>query len=186
MSHTSADEPEPDGAALPAKVRRRRPSAAQTVGGVLFGFEQQVWRTAPPPQEFVHHARPDSPVPAGDGTMLTFVLPDDATLASDVWCGPDGVCLPSVDATAERNADDRRAAHRDATAAGAAASGAADAADVATAGAAASGAADAADVATAGAAASGAADAPNVATAGPAAVPGPEHANGADDAEAAR
>ncbi len=45
------------------------------MGGVLFGFEQQVWRTAPPPQELVHHARPDAPVPAGDGTMLTIELP---------------------------------------------------------------------------------------------------------------
>ncbi len=48
------------------------------MGGVLFGFEQQVWRTAPPPQELVHHARPDAPVPAGDGTMLTIELPGDA------------------------------------------------------------------------------------------------------------
>ena len=48
------------------------------MGGVLFGFEQQVWRTAPPPQELVHHARPDAPVPAGDGTMLTIELPADS------------------------------------------------------------------------------------------------------------
>jgi hypothetical protein len=55
--------------------KRRRSSTAQTIGGVLFGFEQQVWRTAPPAQELVHHARPDAPLPAGDGTMITIQLP---------------------------------------------------------------------------------------------------------------
>lgn len=69
------DEARPEG-------RRRGPkrSAAQTMGGILFGFEQQVLRTTPPPHELVHHARPDAPVPAGDGTMLSIELPaTDAT-----------------------------------------------------------------------------------------------------------
>lgn len=48
---------------------------AQTMGGVIFGFEQQVWRTAPPPQELVHHARPDAPVPSPDGTLVMIELP---------------------------------------------------------------------------------------------------------------
>jgi hypothetical protein len=65
-----------DGADANLKPRRpKRRSTAQTIGGVLFGFEQQVWRTAPPPQELVHHARPDAPVPAADGTMLTIEFP---------------------------------------------------------------------------------------------------------------
>ncbi len=56
-------------------TRRHRGSIGQTIGGVLFGFEQQVLRTTPPGQELVHHARPDDPVPAGDGTFVTFELP---------------------------------------------------------------------------------------------------------------
>jgi hypothetical protein len=56
-------------------TRRRRSSVGQTIGGVLFGFEQQVLRTTPPSQELVHHARPDDPVPAGDGSFLTIQLP---------------------------------------------------------------------------------------------------------------
>ncbi len=47
----------------------------QSIGGVLFGFEQQVWRNQPPPHELVHHARPDDKVPAGDGGFLTVELP---------------------------------------------------------------------------------------------------------------
>lgn len=44
----------------------------------MFGFEQQVLRTAPPPQELVHHARADNPVPAADGTLLSINMPDPA------------------------------------------------------------------------------------------------------------
>jgi hypothetical protein len=66
----SDDEPE-----VPKPKRKRKASMAQTMGGVLFGFEQQVWRTAPPPQELVHHARPDAAVPAGDGSLVTIELP---------------------------------------------------------------------------------------------------------------
>lgn len=66
----SDDEPK-----TPKPRRKRKTSVAQTMGGVLFGFEQQVWRTAPPPQELVHHARRDAAVPAGDGTLLTIELP---------------------------------------------------------------------------------------------------------------
>jgi hypothetical protein len=57
--------------------RKQRPSLGQTIGGLLFGFEQQVLRSRPPAEELVHHARPDDPVPAGDGTFVTFELPVD-------------------------------------------------------------------------------------------------------------
>lgn len=68
------------------KAKRKTP-LGQSIGGVLFGFEQQVWRTMPPPHELVHHARPDAPVPAGDGGFLMIELPgsdpDDAAPAPD-------------------------------------------------------------------------------------------------------
>ncbi len=66
----SDDDPE-----TPKPRRKRKTSVAQTMGGVIFGFEQQVWRTAPPPWELVHHARPDAPVPSPDGTLVTIELP---------------------------------------------------------------------------------------------------------------
>jgi hypothetical protein len=70
--------PEPDPTAGDSQRAPRGPkrSAAQTMGGILFGFEQQVLRTTPPPHELVHQARPDAPVPSGDGTMLSITLPD--------------------------------------------------------------------------------------------------------------
>jgi hypothetical protein len=56
--------------------KRKRP-LGQTIGGVLFGFEQQVLRTSPPPEELVHHARPDDPVPTRGGSLLTIGLPGE-------------------------------------------------------------------------------------------------------------
>jgi hypothetical protein len=59
----------------PRRPRRRSQSIGQSIGGVLFGFEQQVWRNIPPPHELVHHARSDDPLPAADGGFVTFELP---------------------------------------------------------------------------------------------------------------
>jgi hypothetical protein len=66
--------------------RKKRQSVAQTAGGVLFGFEQQVVRNAPAPEELVHHARPDAPVPAGDGSFLTLELTEELE-PDDPWAG---------------------------------------------------------------------------------------------------
>jgi hypothetical protein len=65
--------------------RKRKTPIGQSIGGVLFGFEQQVFRNQPPPHELVHKARPDDPVPAGDGTFLTF----EVTERGDVEPDPD-------------------------------------------------------------------------------------------------
>jgi hypothetical protein len=59
------------------KPKKKQP-LGQSIGGVLFGFEQQVLRNQPPPHELVRHARPDDPVPAGDGGFLSIDLPDDS------------------------------------------------------------------------------------------------------------
>ncbi len=58
-------------------MTKRRQPLGQSIGGVLFGFEQQVFRNVPPPHELVHHARPDAVVPAGDGSMVTLTMPVD-------------------------------------------------------------------------------------------------------------
>ena len=59
------------------KPTKKKTPLGQSIGGVLFGFEQQVFRNVPPPHELVHKARPDAPVPSGDGGFLTFELPTD-------------------------------------------------------------------------------------------------------------
>jgi hypothetical protein len=69
------DDGVPDHESVP-RTRKRGQSLGQSIGGVLFGFEQQVWRNIPPPHELVHHARPDDPVPAGDGGFMTLEMPE--------------------------------------------------------------------------------------------------------------
>jgi hypothetical protein len=72
---------------MSAGSRKKRQSVSQTVGGIMFGFEQQVLRTTPPPEELVHHARPDAPLPAGDGSFLTLELPDEVAEPDNPWAG---------------------------------------------------------------------------------------------------
>jgi hypothetical protein len=72
---------------MSAGSRKKRQSVSQTVGGVLFGFEQQVLRNQPPPEELVHDARPDLPVASADGELLTLELPDVALEPDDPWAG---------------------------------------------------------------------------------------------------
>jgi hypothetical protein len=53
----------------------KRPGPAAVLGGMIAGFDQQVFRTTPPPHELVHHARPDDPVPTKDGGLLHIGIP---------------------------------------------------------------------------------------------------------------
>ncbi len=56
-------------------MRKRRPSVGTTIGGILVGFDQQVFKTVPPAVESVHHARPDAPVPTKDGRLVVIPPP---------------------------------------------------------------------------------------------------------------
>jgi hypothetical protein len=78
-------------------TKRKKQPLGQTIGGVLFGFEQQVWRRMPPPQELVHHARPDDPVPAGDGGFVTIQMPDEAPALPASEDGPADEPEPGAD-----------------------------------------------------------------------------------------
>jgi len=84
--------------------RKKRQSAAQTVGGVMFGFEQQVLRNAPPPEEVVYQARPDAPVAAGDGTYLTLELPEELD-GDDPWAGIEEELAEEEDPWADYSAE---------------------------------------------------------------------------------
>jgi hypothetical protein len=61
----------------PVAKRRKGPSGAQTIGGILAGFDGQVFRTTPPPHELVRKGDRLPAIPAGDGGLLIVELPDD-------------------------------------------------------------------------------------------------------------
>ena len=58
--------------------RKRRGSVGQTIGGMIVGFDYQVFRTTPPPHELVQSARPVTGVSGEDGTEFLVVFPDAA------------------------------------------------------------------------------------------------------------
>ena len=57
--------------------RKKGPSGAQTIGGMLAGFDGQVFRSTPPPHELVRKGDRLPAIPAGDGGMLIVELPED-------------------------------------------------------------------------------------------------------------
>jgi hypothetical protein len=81
-SSDPAEGGEPDGTD-PASVEKERPPKrkrrplGETLGGVIVGFDYQVFRATKPPTELVESAKPVAPVAASDGGNLSIELPDD-------------------------------------------------------------------------------------------------------------
>ena len=63
--------------AAPVAKRRKGPSGAQTIGGILAGFDGHVFRTTPPPHELVRKGDRLPSIPAGDGGTLIVELPEE-------------------------------------------------------------------------------------------------------------
>jgi len=57
--------------------RSKHLRGAQTIGGILAGFDGQVFRTTPPPHELVRKGDRLPSIPADDGGTLIVELPDD-------------------------------------------------------------------------------------------------------------
>jgi len=70
-----------------AERRRRGSSVAQTIGGVLVGFDEQVWSRHPPAQEQVGQVDRARTVVVPGG--LTVELPAEAPRAAPTWHGAD-------------------------------------------------------------------------------------------------
>lgn len=64
-------------------MSKKRTSAGQTIGGIIAGFDQQVWRTTPPANELVAKGKPIRPVAAAGGGTITVGLPGDPDSPSD-------------------------------------------------------------------------------------------------------
>ena len=73
-------------------TRKKGPSVGQTLGGIIVGFDQQIFRTLPPAQELVAKARPVRRT-TGQPPDFEVVFPDDVVDAdrtsADMDVGPD-------------------------------------------------------------------------------------------------
>ena len=61
---------------MTAKRRKRRP-VGETIGGIIVGFDQQIFRTTPPVQELIAKGRPVRGLSGEDGSEFVVVFPDD-------------------------------------------------------------------------------------------------------------
>jgi aldose 1-epimerase len=81
-AHAADSLPGIDGNALRARsgrlMARKRQSTGQTIGAIVAGFEQQVWRTTPPAHELVAKGKRLAAVPAEGGGTLTVGFADEA------------------------------------------------------------------------------------------------------------
>ena len=58
-------------------LKRKGRPIGQTLGGMIVGFDQQIFRTLPPPNELVLKAAPVRGLTGQDGTGLEVVFPED-------------------------------------------------------------------------------------------------------------
>ena len=61
---------------MTGKRKKRRP-VGETIGGIIVGFDQQIFRTTPPVQELIAKGQPVRTLTGQDGSDLEVVFPDD-------------------------------------------------------------------------------------------------------------
>ena len=61
---------------MTGKRKKRRP-VGETIGGIIVGFDQQIFRTTPPVQELIVKGQPVRGLSGQDGSDLEVVFPDD-------------------------------------------------------------------------------------------------------------
>ena len=61
---------------MTSKRKKGRP-IGDTIGGIIVGFDQQIFRTTPPVQELIAKAKPVRGISGEDGTEFEVVFPSD-------------------------------------------------------------------------------------------------------------
>jgi hypothetical protein len=78
-------------------TRKRRTPSGQTIGSIIVGFDQQIFRTLPPAEELVVKAKPVRGV-TGQAPGLVVVFPDDVTVDAG---GADAEVAPEAEVDPE-------------------------------------------------------------------------------------
>ncbi len=94
------------------QVAKKRATAGQTIGGIIAGIEQQIFRTTPPANELVAKGTPLQPVAAAGGGTITVGMPGDppgAAVPDASRADPDRLRLaaPGVEAVIDLDAGGR-------------------------------------------------------------------------------
>lgn len=89
-------------------MSKKRPSVGQTIGGLIAGLEQQIFRTTPPANELVAKGASLRPVAAAGGGTITVGLPSDPS-DPDVRLERLRLSAPGVDVLVDLDAGGRLA-----------------------------------------------------------------------------
>ncbi len=92
-------------------TKKKGQPIGQTIGGIIVGFDQQIFRTTPPVNELVAKGSPLKPVAAAGGGTMTVGLPGDA-IAPDGQGGRLDLAAPGVEAVVDLAAGGRIASFR--------------------------------------------------------------------------
>ncbi len=76
--------------------KKKGQSIGQSIGGIVVGIEQQIFKTTPPVSELIASAAPLAPVAASGGGTMTVGLPGDPVAAGALDLGAAGVSV-SID-----------------------------------------------------------------------------------------
>ena len=99
-----------------SKPKKRKRSAGVTIGGIVAGIEQQIFKTTPPVDELVQKGAPLQPVAAAGGGTLRIAMPGDPIDVGrvDPDAVPDRLHLeaPGVEATIDLSVGGRLASFR--------------------------------------------------------------------------
>jgi galactose mutarotase-like enzyme len=97
-----------------SKPKRRKRSAGVTIGGIVAGIEQQIFKTTPPVDELVQKGAPLRPVAAAGGRTLRIAMPGDADVDHVDHAAPRRLQLQAhaVDATVDLAVGGRLASFR--------------------------------------------------------------------------
>ena len=68
--------------------KKKRGTSGQTIGAIIVGFDQQIFRTLPPAQELVLKSKPVRGL-CGQAPGLEVTFPDDISVAAEDEKSPD-------------------------------------------------------------------------------------------------
>ena len=97
-----------------SKPKKRKGGAGVTIGGIVAGIEQQIFKTTPPVDELVQKGAPIRPVAAAGGGTLRIAMPGDPGDAEADPAAPHRLKLaaPGVEATIDLSVGGRLASLR--------------------------------------------------------------------------
>jgi hypothetical protein len=86
---------------------KRRP-IGETIGGIIVGFDQQVFRSTPPAQELVKRGQPVRGLSGEDGGVLEVLFPDEGAMPDPAATTDDDTAREATDGEPRPRREEQR------------------------------------------------------------------------------